>query len=147
MGKIARRARIEKVVIYTTSDGKGFTGKDALKKSKHHQTDLDIALISQEALQDILRPKVRELFGFNPVLPEEMEDDNNISDKDVAKAYQEEREKLNLLEAEPYVYDDFDEFLETITELVVKHLKPIEKLILFLKKHGIDSHKIVKEQP
>lgn len=137
MGKITRGTKTEKVTIYTTSDGKKFTGKRALEYAKCHQTDIDL-----EGLCDMFRPKARELFGFSPISPDDMDNDENFSEEDVIKADREEEGKLSPLEEAFGDIDNFDEFLETMVRMLIQHHEPIQEMILLFREHRI-GHKIV----
>ena len=98
----------------------------------------------------MLKPKVREVFGFSAISPDEM-DERKFSDKDVGRAYQEEADHLTDLVA---IFGDvvnFNEFLGSITMLLAQYHEPIEKLIPLFKRHKIlkghkfGNHEIIYE--
>lgn len=135
MGEI--KSKTTKTTTYTTSDGRIFADQNALKNAKNHQTSLD--------LEKVLRPRVRALFGFSMMSPQAMEKDKNFSDDDLNEAYDKDQEILDDL-MPPFVEcEDFNEFFESMRDMLSQYSEPIEKLILFSKKYGVDSHKITKK--
>lgn len=139
MGKI--KSKVRKTSTYTTSDGGVFADQNALEDAKYHQTGLD--------LRAILEPKVREVFGFNPISLRAMEDGKDgkdVSDEDIEKAYDEEEAKIAELVSMFEDIGDFDEFFEAMVKLIRQYRKPIEQLILFSEEHKIGDHKIVEEK-
>lgn len=143
MGEILSRTK--RITIYTASDGKEFKDEDALKDAKRHQTDLDF----ENILKSIIEPRIREVFKFNPVSAEDMEDsaeDKNFSEDDIGKAYEEEDGKINELVAIFENICDFSEFSKAIIELIQQYHEPLEKLISLFYAHRIGDHEIVKEK-
>lgn len=138
MGKITYRTKTAK--IYTTSDGKKFTGKNALDNAKCYQTEIDL-----EALCDMLRPEVRELFGFSSISPGDMKmDEENFPYDDIEKAWVEEQFKFGRLAKIFGDMDNFDEFLEIMVRLLIQYREPMRELIVLFRAREI-SHMIVNK--